>query len=292
MSSSEFAFVLGPPKAATSSLVGMLNQHPEVFLLYEVRPYESLPDVYAQQLIRAFPESRRYFHDDPGLEPYRGLRSWLEARGHRYRVFGDKIPTLDQHIFDRVQGCRVLYAFRDLESWLAKPYIRKHYLTEENVVPAATDYLRHMVASFRLPDVLYLPMQDFITDNERVRQQVFGHLGLEPPPPSPPWWESVGGYAPEDPKAVITWWEWHRSSQVEPRQVDTRPRRREHPFWDVALPLFERLRDRALSGDHEVPEDELQADLAALEALRTSTVASLDDCFESIESRPLVPARG
>ena len=56
-------FVIGLMSTGTSSLVGLLNSHKNIFVMYEVDLKNNFISKYGKQILRSLPESRPFFNE-------------------------------------------------------------------------------------------------------------------------------------------------------------------------------------------------------------------------------------
>lgn len=277
-------FVTGAMKTCTSSVLATLNAHPDVLVLYEVRLYDVDLSRRAHDFLSAFPDARHLFRPTVNYpEAYEGLASWLESRGRRYTLVGDKVPSLNPEVLRRTVPAPVIYCVRDIRTWLAKQQVRKQLLTDHDVVPAAVAYATQFVESFRLPRVLHVPTEAFVTDNGGTLAQVGNFLGLDIAKYAANWWETFHEFAPDDPKSAIKWWSTkHQSSLAPPQALDTRVALTDHSFWDAMLPLFDRFYARL---NTRITGEEINEALLTLRSLGNTHSAPFSDVFSSVEYR-------
>jgi hypothetical protein len=74
--------ILGGPNTATSSLVGVLNSHPQCLILYETDINCLDPTKYAKRLLAAQPRLRSILrHHDDAADAYAALLAERAQRG-------------------------------------------------------------------------------------------------------------------------------------------------------------------------------------------------------------------
>lgn len=61
MRDNKILFIIGPPNSGTSSMVGMLNCHPDIFILYESDISRSLVGPYSNMLLNKYTDARYLF---------------------------------------------------------------------------------------------------------------------------------------------------------------------------------------------------------------------------------------
>jgi hypothetical protein len=278
-------FILGAGKTATTSLCGLLNSHPDVFVMCEVDLNQSHLSRYGTKLINADQDLLPCFFRAPGtdaLENYRRAHKLLRDKGHAKRFFGDKFVGIDSGYADGFKDVRVIYSVRPLQEWIAKDSVRPWYPLDKDMVPFATQYAKHFIESFLLPKVYHVRMEEFLKDNAGVVRGIWTFLGLEPPAHAEQWWETIGHYPAGDPKQALNWWRGHASSAVAPQENDTRVKLRRNAFWDEVLPIFNKYYDGVRQRRFE--RAEIEADLAALQSMIGRHEYPFEECFVTAES--------
>lgn len=284
---SELLFILGGPKTATSSLCGLLNSHPDIFVMYEVFLNQSYPSRYARKLLRHSPGMQPFFlHRFGGgrLDNYLRAHEWLRSQGFAGRYFGDKFADIDTGYAETMRESRVVYCVRPLPEWVAKGSVRAWYPLDANVVPCAVQYTKHFLESFLLPKVFHVRMDDFLATNDRLVDSLWAFLEVDPPERRSSWWETIGKYPPEDPKIAITWWKGHMSSAVPPLGNDTKVELKETAFWSDILPLFDRYYKAAGQGERP-SRSQVEADLRNLDTLVAKYQFSIEESYAALDSK-------
>ncbi|MEM7455218.1 MAG: hypothetical protein AAF456_12785 [Planctomycetota bacterium] len=279
-------FVQGIQKTGTSTLVGILNCHPEVFILYETRLDRSLVSNYGNQLLERFPGARRFFRNTTDTaEPYVEFFDWLETQQpeFKYRFAGDKIIDFDPTLSQRDQHNKIIFTMRDLRSWLCKEQIVRYYRTDLDVVPPAIEFLKYVIGTFKVADGYRVWLEDLIQSNSKVITGLSGFLGLELGEHTEAWWDQISQRDAKDPKQCIGWHKGHPSSNLAPRGLDTSFKIRMNGFWEQVTPLMEKYRN--VSGT--VDPLEIESDLELVESLRSSHPLPLQDCYESMSTTRL-----
>lgn len=279
----QLLFVTGQGKTGTSSLVGMLNTHPEVFVTYEANLFARPFSRRAAEFLAAYPSLQETLHSVAGIpEVYGVLAEYLAGLGYSYQFIGDKILTttpghasaeaLNQH--------RVIFAVRDLRTWLCKNVVISHFMKESGIVANACSYIDQYLASFLLPHCLRVTMEELVGQNTEVLALLSGFLQLDLRKHARGWWKKIGHWPSSDPKAVVKWWNGHDSSMLEPRKLDTEAVLKDHPFWSEALPIFDRYYEGRLE---QFPPAQIDRDRAALAELRRHH-ATLEDLYSRSRS--------
>lgn len=278
-------FILGAPKTASTSLCGLLNSHPDVFVMCEVFFNNSLISRYGTKLIKAHPEFLPCFFRAAGsdtLENYRRGHALLRSQGYAGRYFGDKFVTMDSNYADAFRDCRVIYSVRPLPEWIAKDSVRGWFALDMDAVPFAVQYTKHFVESFLLPRVHHVRMEFFIGDNADTVRGIWQFLEMDPPEKAELWWETVGNYRPGDPKGALNWWRGHASSAVEPQENDTQVEIRPSAFWSEILPIFNKYYEGAGA---QFSRAEIEADLKQLHGMIGRYHQPFDTCFDLAASQ-------
>jgi len=281
-------FIQGIQKTGTSTLVGMLNTHPEIFILYETRMDRTLVSKYGNQLLKGFPEARRFFRNTPDIgQPYMEFTRFLEQRipEFHYRYLGDKIISLDPHETHRAKSYKTIYSIRDLRTWLCKEQIIRHYRNDIDLIPPAIDYLRYIIGTYRYPNCLRIRLEDMVERNDEVLSTLSSFLDLDLSLYADRWWQKIGQYEKGDPKNLIRWFSGHASSKVKPTKLDTVVETKSHPFWNDFLPLFDKY--YKAENFREFNIHEMNADLAQSENLLKYSPLPLELCYKNITTKRL-----
>jgi hypothetical protein len=284
----EILFIQGVQKTGTSTLVGILNCHPEIFMLYEMGMYKTQVSKYGNQLLKELPEARRLFRNylDIGI-PYKNLAGCLKKHiaDKNYRYVGDKIISLDPKETRRSNVYKTIYTMRDVRTWLCKEQIINHYRTDLDVVPVAIDYLRFIIGTYKHPDCLRIRLEDLIDQNNQVLSSITSFLGLDLVAFADNWWMKIGRYEDGDPKKLIEWLKVHPSSKIKPNKMDTTVELISNAFWDDILPVFDKYYYRDGRVDYSI--DEVNNDLDQLEDLMKHSPLPLEECYKYISTQRL-----
>ena len=277
-------FVSGEAKTGTSSIVGMLNSHPEIFVLYEANPNQAQGlSNRGSEFVERYPATRALFTPaQDWLKPYRAIGTLLAELGHPYRYFGDKVLSylMTDGQFAQMGAAPVIYLVRDLRTWLCKNAVVDYFVQEAGVAGRAVMYVSNFLRSFLLPKVLRISMEEMIHQNHAVLVRMGEFLQLPLLPHAKRWWKHVGKYEAGDPKGAVNWWKGHDSSMLRPRTEDTRAVLRPHPFWERILPIFDRYYGD-LSATHDPAQ--VQRDRQALQEILPCSVQHTD-LYQSVKS--------
>jgi hypothetical protein len=288
---SHMLFIIGGPKTASTSLCGLVNSHADVFVMCEVHLNEKSPSRWAKKLLSLHRDLLPMFNLEAATDPldrYRHMQMHLAKQNWARAYFGDKFATIDSGYSNWARSSRVIFTVRQLSEWLAKDSVQRIYNHEDNIVPLAVQYTKHFLESFLLDRVLHVRVDDFLNKNERIVDEVWKFLGLEPPEDAYRWWQSIGQYAPQDPKSAINWWRGHASSAIAPQKNDTQVVISKHPFWDAILPIFEGYYCN-LESKKPLNPDEISADFDRLDRIAKEFTLSLADAYDFYESRSINP---
>jgi len=207
---------------------------------------------------------------------YRQAHALLRAKGHAKSYFGDKFVGIDSNYTDGYRDCRVIFSVRRLPEWIAKDSVRTWFPLDMDAVPFAVQYTKHFVESFLLPRIHHVRMEPFLSDNATVVADIWRFLEIDPPAKAELWWETIGNYAPGDPKAALNWWRGHASSAVAPLENDTRTEIRPSAFWSEILPIFDKYYDGV---GRQFARPEIEADLKQLHGMISRYHQPFETCF-------------
>ncbi len=275
-------FIVGAHKTATSTIVGMLNCHPDIFILYETELNQSLINRHGSRFLKQYPDARYLFRHSENLDSlYSQLQKFLEQKGYFYRYIGSKLPGLDPQFLETLNEYSVIFNIRDIRTWLCKNTIVKKYETEHDVVPAAIDYCSIFLQSFRLPRVFHHRMEDLIQNDQKVISEMGDFLQVDLQCHLKDWWEKIEIKDKKDPKASNQWWDTHGSSKVRPEKEDTQAEIASHPFWEELLPIFEKYYH---SKEEPVSISSIEKDLSLLSQLTRFSPLPLNEAYSRFES--------
>ena len=289
MESKDTLFVAGAHKTATSTLVGMLNCHPDIFILYETALYEPHVTRHGKRFLAQYPDARFLFRGSEDLSfLYSQFREFLAAKGYRYKYVGDKLPGLDPKFLGTLDAFKVIFTVRDIRTWLCKDSVVRKYITGHDVVPPAIDYCACFLNSFKLSHVFHVRMEDLIANNESLIQEMGSFLQLDLHGNLQTWWDKIEITDKNDPKASNQWWESHHSSLLSPRKGDTVAHVSDHPFLEKLLPIF----DKYYGGvGQEFDASEVDEDIGKLRQLREFSPLPVEEAFRFVDSHSISEVR-
>jgi hypothetical protein len=281
--------IAGAQKTGTTSLMGMLNCHPDIFILFECfNGNDSKPSKYGQIFLEKYPDARYLFRREDDLDLlYSQLREFFNSKGYFFKIVGNKFPGLNANQLKYYKSQKVIFTIRDIRTWLCKKSIIQWFLIKDDVVPTAIDYCIHFLDSFLLKKVLHIRMEDFILKNEEVIFQISNFLEYELKSFLDKWWEKIDKIEPSNPKASILQWSvTHQSSRVEPKNLDTKIDLRLNDFWKQILPVFDKYYQGIGSNFSEV---EINNDIEKLKSIRKVGPVSLKEAYNYFETKRFEP---
>lgn len=277
----ETVFIHGLQKTSTSPMVGMLNSHPDICILYETNLYETRISKYGKQLLKGLPTARRYFFstDDTG-KPYQLLKAHISKEtGEEFRYFGDKLLSFDARL-SQPEKNKVIYMMRDVRSWLVKELIRDLYRTDIDCVIPAIEYLKYIIHAKTNKHALCIRLEDLISDHSGVVEKISAFLDVKIDPEK--WLEQSADQSRRGVKSFQKWQGAHPTSTVPFKKQDITVQLEKHPFWDAYLPLFDKYYQ--LEDSAAVSAEERASDLSMLESLSEYSCTSLDQLYRDIKS--------
>lgn len=235
-------FVQGPQKTATSTLTGILNCHPEIFVLFETYLGQATITKYGNQVLGRYPEARPFFRSDRdyaelALNFFKYLQE-VEPH-HNYKWVGTKINELDPSFTQQRKSYKIIFTKRDLRTWLVKESIIKRYRTDLDVVIPTIEYLRYIIKSLTYTHAFHFWLEDLIEDKAQVIRDLSDYLNIELQSDVKEWWNQIGNREENDPKSVFKLDHIHHSSRVEPKKLDTTYELKDCEFWNEVNSIFE-----------------------------------------------------
>ena len=281
----EILFIQGPEKTATSTITGILNCHPEIFVLFENYLAQPIITKYGNRLLSRYPEARKFYRTEEDYgKPVRELFEYLKEREpeYRYRYIGTKVNSLDAGFTQKVREHKIIFMMRDLRSWLIKESIIKYYRTDLDVVVPAVEYLRYILETHLYTHAARIRMEDLILQNEATIGKLSEFLKLELFPHSAEWWDKIGNWDEKDPKSVFKLNQVHHSSRMEPEKLDSEVELTDHPFWEEALELFDTY--YFTDEPFRFNEDKIKKDLVRVDKLLRYSPLPFTDMYKEVHS--------
>lgn len=230
-------FVLGVYKTGTSTICGMLNSHPELFVFFEAfnrqsKSYNRRKEVFCGR----FSEFSSVFEQNQGIKFHKKALKKFEKMGYNYKYMGDKISGFSNEWIEPIRKERVIVTIRDLRTWLCKDFVMS---LGKSPAVFATDYVKYYLnAQNILKDPLMIKMEDVVKKNAKVKKDIANFLDVDSQGFNA-WWNKVGQWKLHDPKAHWPWWKKHPSSKLRPHAADTKAVLKDIPFWKEILPIFD-----------------------------------------------------
>jgi len=280
----DLLFVIGQGKTGTSTVVGILNSHPDILLFYEAYLIRHNPILPRRiELQKTYPDLSPLLDSAPTFrDTYLRAGGYFQERGHSYRYFGEKMLSkmLSEEQMRSAGQFRVIFVVRDIRTWLCKNIVVSAFIQSEDLATMAVRYVDDLLQTFAWPKCLRIRMEDLILQNDRVLADLSAFLGLELAQTASNWWDTIGHYPDGDPKRAIDWWSHHDSSRLKPTRQDTEVTLRDHPLWHALLPVFDKYYGNPAT---VFPPDEIVADRQRLRQVLPCSVTH-EDLYESVRS--------
>lgn len=278
-------FIQGPEKTATSTLTGILNCHPDIFVLFE--NYLSQPYItkYGNQLLDRYPGARQFFRTEedygkPVLDFFQFLQNF--EPDYKYEYVGTKINSLDPELTQKVTNHKIIFTKRDVRSWLVKQPIIDRYRTDLDVVIPTVEYLRFIIKSTRHQHAFHLWMEDLIKKKRKTIDDLSEYLDINLQPHTDQWWEKIYKWSDDNPKSAFQLNDVHHSSRKKPTKLDTEYELKKHQFWTEVSGVFEKY---VQSGDSlHIKESDVQNDLQIVDKLNKYAPLPLREAYSNIRS--------
>lgn len=278
-----YLHLTGPINTATSAITALLNSSPSVFVLFEALIGQDPLNRRARDLLAVRPHALGAFSPAHSFEQSLDcLRAQFAAEGFTYHTMGLKHPSIDSRRLRERASVPTIYCLRDLRSWLVKPLVRRTYLTDVDVVPAAVGATVHLAESFLLPSVVHVSLEDFLADHVATVRRLEALLGVAL---NERYWQEIGRQP--GPKSEVPWWRSHASTMQPPRpgHAEHDPALADHPFWDELLPTFGRYQ-AAARADSSVSEAQVAADCEQLRSMLDRWQVPLATAYEKLPVTP------
>lgn len=278
--------VLGAQKTGTSTLVGLLNCHPDIFVSHEWFVNKRMTK-YAHRFFRKYSiiERERFKKRKPLKSSFRKFNNRLEAHEFYYSYIGDKWPmlfsenTTNQYIKE-LQECYSIFMIRDLRTWLCHNIIQHLYKSIDDVVVPSIKYVNYFIKSFELKNCLRIRLDDLHKSDEVV-QSVYDFLEMENDGYMQDWWDKIDEPL-DDVKAMHPWWERHTSSLHPFIRPDISVEiNKEHVFWQRILPIFDKYYDNP---NGVFTNEEIVQDLSDLRNIVEIGEVKMEDCYTDIKN--------
>lgn len=227
--------ILGAHKTGTSTMVGILNCHPDIFCHYEY--------VVDGKVNKGYVDNKK-------MERPR--------RSTRYRWVGDKNPVLgDTHEIDariaRHSDSYIVFCYRNIQDWLCHSSVVQLYGSDVDVVKPSINFLYYLTRSFQFNNIVHIRWDDVVSDTEGEIKKLADFFDVEVEH-FVDWWDKVGLWDDNN-KLRFKWWVGHNCATKKPT-IDIEVEMIDHEFWDTVLPVI------------EDPEQFTKDDFAILRALQ------------------------
>jgi len=238
----ELLMVLGAHKTGTSTIVGILNCHPDIFVSHEWFPRKRV-NKYGQRLYEVYkvPVRERIKHKKPAKNAFNNLQKNYYRAGFKYKYVGDKWAILDpirriDRWTEEFESVKTIFVVRDVKTWAAHNMVRHIDKCDENILNPLIRYVYYFVNSFKLDDALRVRMEDMIDCPEATVKQIACFLDVDDYHMQH-WWNKVGKSEDAN-KNLHKWWERHKSAVTKPNKRDVSVKLKDHKLWDDVLPIF------------------------------------------------------
>lgn len=281
----EILFIQGPEKTATSLLTGILNCHPEIFILFENYLSQSTITKYGNQVLNRYPDARHFYRNEEDFaKPVNDFFNYLREKepDYKYKFVGTKINNLDPYVTQAGGPYKIIFTMRDIKSWLVKESVIKRYRTDLDVVIPAMEYLQYVVKSAKFNHAFRLRMEDLIQENDKMISSLSDYIGITLPPHTDKWWKKIGNRSEESPKSVFKLDHVHHSSRVKPGNLDTSVEIVNQPFWETVESIFQKY-FRA-SGRPDFDKKEIERDLKSIKELEQLAPLPFTKCYSHVQS--------
>ena len=280
----EKLFVIGLMSTGTSSLVGLLNSHKNIFVMYEVDLKNNFISKYGKQILRALPNSRSFFNEFKS-EDFLYEKFYDVLNNSKFNdainFFGDKLLKSDFRVANNIKNSNTIFMVRDIKTWLCKKSVRDSYMTNLDIVSPSINYLIYLIYSFEVKQSIRIKMEDFILKQEKIIEKIAGFLKVDKKSFDKKWWSKLGKYNNNSIKNHIIWYKRHLSAHTRPSRLDVQVKLSEHKFWKDYLPIFEKYYKNL---DNNFTKREIKKDIDFLENLRLEYgLIPLDEAFIKYE---------
>jgi hypothetical protein len=282
--------VLGANKTGTSTMVGILNSHPKIFILYECfldnRKYQKAVKIY--NFLPNTPKKIRVQEGD-SLEVMK--EKLCNTFNSKYKYIGDKIPVMgnfediDARLKEHSKH-KVVFTTRDIKTWLVHPTTRSYYKAGKNIIEPAAHFIYYLMNARKYENCLVVRIEDLFTDIPGVLTSIGKHLALNHKPMQG-WWDKIGKMQDPLKDKMIPWWNGHTSSLVKPVKKDIIVETNDHEIWEEILPTFYKYYDYT----REVSDSEFESDVCKLKELAKRAPIPVKDCYRNTKHVSIVTGK-
>jgi len=281
-------FVLGLPNSATSTVVGIVNSHPEILVCYETWMLPPRVTQYTTRVCNVFPEIRKVFSGTLEIpDAYIKMGEIVAQHGIQYKYIGDKMVSFTLEEMQMLADASVLYIVRPLAEWLIKREVRRTYNTDLDTVVPALHYLRCLTFANSKPNWLRVSMQAMMDHPEEFIFKTAKYLGLDPNDFDRNWWKSLEHYS--DPlKNSMGWAKAHPSSLMPPQhRPDITYQLKNHPFWIDVKNIEKELFSKIEVGISEAEKEELTVRIQSISD--KYTIIPIRDLYSDLQENRHTP---
>jgi len=273
-------FVIGLMSTGTSSLVGLLNSHKNIFVMYEVDLKNNFISKYGKQILRVLPNSRSFFNEFES-ENFLYEKFYDVLKNSKFNdelnFFGDKLLKSDFRVANDIQNSKTIFMVRDIKTWLCKKSVIDNYMTNLDIVSPSINYLLYLIYTFEVKQGMRIKMEDFILKQEIILEKIAEFLKVDKKSFDKKWWSKLGKYKTNSIKNHITWYKRHLSAHTKPERLDLQVKLAAHKFWKDYLPIFDKYYKNL---DNNFTRREIKKDIDFLENLRVEyDLIPLDEAF-------------
>jgi len=269
----DLLFVVGGYKSGTTTLMGMLNCHNDIYLEGELfghkksmnRFKQNYPDVV--KVCNMSDRPRFYIDYIKYISDVRGVDN--------YKYVGEKIATLSCDDLLEVKNYKTIFICRDIRTWLAKPALPRIPVCKNKIwgTQFAIEYTSLLINSFNLPRCFRLRMEDMLRDNIITLRKIGKFIDLPLETDLKEWWKRMGKYGNlDDPKGKMEWWVKQPSSLLGPSKTKRDlvvSIKEKHPLWQTILPIFDKYYDNINGTFGDVEKKQDLKTLSSIKKLKT-----------------------
>jgi hypothetical protein len=233
--------ILGPIKTFTSSMVNLINAHPEILITYECFP-DFITGSHGRVLYKVIEvkEEERIKQTDS----CEGLKKKLVHifSPIKYRYIGDKWPVLgaisDANTrMEKLHDTKVIYMVRDLRTWLSHKAVQREY--PDSLYSAALLYVYSLIKSYSLANCCRIRAEDFVDDLDGLGNNLSQFLDVDFSSYIGNYWNINERVLDNNKKKLNWWWPQHPSSLTRPVELST-PKVKQNVIIDDVLCIFDK----------------------------------------------------
>lgn len=271
----EIVQVLGANKTGTSTMVAILNSHPDIFVLFECFLDERGPHK-GNKIYEFFKKTPKDLRVQIGDSVNIMKNKLCQTFPKKYRYIGDKNPMIgtfsdiDRRLKEYSEH-KIIFTVRDIKTWLAHTYTRTFYGAEKDIVSPAVHYIYYLMKAREEKNCLVVRMEDLFCNPEDVLLSIGKHLDVKHEPMRN-WWETLENTGDKTKDKMIKWWNAHNSSKVSPKKHDISVEINNNKIWNNIIPLFNKY--------YYNQKNCLDDDIEKLKYLLKTDPIPFRDCYE------------